>query len=461
MFEGFAVDGGVGQRVEGTRRGRTPPRYPTRQRGPTRPDAAALPDAAGRRSAARRGRTAGGYPCRVRDESVGIYLHVPFCERVCPYCDFAVVAARPLARDVEDRYVAALLAELAARSADFEGLWLASIYLGGGTPGLLHPDSVARLVDAVRSTFPAGAEAPEVTLEANPSSVERSRLAAFRRAGVNRLSVGIQSFEDAVLKRLGRAHRAVEGHAFLTAAREAAFVNVSLDLIVAVPDQTSAQLEADLDAVVAHGPEHVSVYGLTVEDGTPYARGVASGVLRLPDEERAAGMLERVPRRLAEAGIEAYEISSFARPGFESVHNRRYWERRPVLGLGMGAWSVEPRGPSAPHGARQHNPRDLRGYLERVEAGLPAAANGREVLAPATARGEAVFLALRTRTGLQAAAFTAEFGAAPRAFFAGPIREARAAGLLEESPGGDLRLTARGRMLSDTVFAGFVEGPFD
>ena len=392
----------------------------------------------------------------MREESVGVYLHVPFCERVCPYCDFAVVAARRLEPEREDAYVAALLRELDLRKGDFAGLALASIYLGGGTPALLRPESLARLVAAVRAAFQAAGE-PEVTLEANPSTLERARLPGFREAGVNRLSLGIQSFDDGVLKRLGRAHRAPEGRAAVRAARAAGFANLSLDLIFAVPGQGLAILEADLDEVAAIGPEHLSAYTLTVEAGTPYARAVGRGQLRLPPEEEVLAMLEAIPARLAPAGLEPYEISSLARPGAESVHNRRYWERLPVLGLGVGAWSSEPRSPAAPHGARRANPRDLAAYLD----GLAASVDGRtpaaeEILAPRVARGEAVFLALRTRRGLDAARFAAEFGGPPRVFFDEPIARLAAAGLLDEEPGGDLRLTPRGRLVADSVGAEFV-----
>ena len=180
---------------------------------------------------------------RVASDSVGVYVHVPFCERVCPYCDFAVVAARPLEPSVEARYVEALVRELALRAGPFDGLALASVYLGGGTPSLLSVASVERIVGAVRERFAArvGA-APEITLEVNPSTLERARLGGFRAAGVNRLSIGVQSFDDAMLKRLGRAHRARDAHATLSAARAAGFENVSLDLIVGGPGATRAQL---------------------------------------------------------------------------------------------------------------------------------------------------------------------------------------------------------------------------
>lgn len=389
------------------------------------------------------------------DRDVGVYLHVPFCERVCPYCDFAVEAARPLAPEREADYVAALLAELEARRGDFAGLRLATVYLGGGTPSLLEPRSVARLVAAVRAAFGGGAP-EEVTLEVNPSTVERARLPGFREAGVDRLSIGIQSFDDLVLRRLGRAHRAEEGHATLAAARAAGFARISLDLIFGVPDQSDASFDADLDAVAAFAPEHVSAYGLTFEPGTPFGRARDEGRIVPPADDRTAELYERAGERLAAAGLPRYEISSHARPGGESRHNRRYWQRRPVLGLGVGAWSSEPRTPAAPHGARRHNLRGVDAYLARVAAGGSPQAGETEVLAPATARGEAVFLALRTSEGLDPADFETEFGAPPEAFFGPAIDELCEAGLLESAEDGPLRLSPRGRLLSDSVFERFV-----
>ncbi len=389
------------------------------------------------------------------DRSVGVYVHVPFCERVCPYCDFAVVAARPLAERLEDRYVDALLAELAVRRGAFAGRVLTTVYLGGGTPSLLRADSVERILAAVFGAFDVAPDV-EVTLEANPSTVERSRLPAFRAVGVNRLSLGIQSFDDETLRRLGRAHRAGECHATLCAARDAGFDNVSLDLIFAVPGQTRQRFAADLDAALRFAPEHVAVYELTIEPGTPYATAVARGRLALPCEEDAVWMMEEARARLEAAGLRAYELSNHARPGRESRHNRRYWERLPVLGLGMGAWSTEPRDEAAPFGARRSNVRGLATYLRRVERGLEPRDGPTEVHDAATARGEAVFLALRTARGLDRKRFEAEFGAPPRAFFGSAIEELARAGLLVESGDGGLALSAHGRLLSDSVFERFV-----
>jgi oxygen-independent coproporphyrinogen-3 oxidase len=391
----------------------------------------------------------------VWEATVGIYIHVPFCVRVCPYCDFAVVGVRSLAPDVEDRYVDGLLRELEMRRPAFAGRRLVSLYLGGGTPSLCRPESIGRIVWAVGEALPCP-EPAEITLEVNPSTLERRRLPAFREAGVNRVSLGVQSFDDQVLKRLGRAHRAGEARRTLRACRDAGFAALSLDLILAAPGQTLAQLGRDLAEALDFGPEHLSSYELTVEAGTPFATAAARGQLALPGEEEVVAMLERLAARTEAAGYERYELSNYAQPGFESVHNRRYWQRLPVLGLGAGAFSTDPPEEETPFGVRRSNLRAPGAYLARVEAGESAEAGPAEVLDAATARGEAMFLSLRTRRGVDAAAFAAEFGGPPRGFFDAEIEGLLAQSLLREGAGGDLRLTHRGRLLSDSVFAHFV-----
>ncbi len=385
--------------------------------------------------------------------TLGLYVHVPFCERICPYCDFAVVAARRLALADEERYVAALLAELAARAPQFSGLTLDTIYFGGGTPSLLTPAAIARLIAAARGAFRG--EPREVTLEVNPSTTERERLPGFRAAGVSRLSLGTQSFDDETLRRLGRAHRASEALATLAAARAAGFANVSLDLIFGAPAQTQAGLLRDVAAALALAPEHVSAYALTLESGTPFARAAQRGRLALPDDDAVADMMTALGSALEAGGLARYEISSWARPGRRSLHNARYWRRLPVLGLGVGAHSLEPAHAGEPFGARSANERELPSYLARIATGACAPPE-REALAEETARSEAVFLALRMREGLDAAAFAREFGATPRALFGPVLDELSARGLLAESAEGNLRLTERGWLFADEVAARFV-----
>jgi len=402
----------------------------------------------------------------VDDGSVGVYLHLPFCDRICPYCDFAVLAARPLSPDVEARYVADLLRELAARRDDFAGRRLATIYFGGGTPSLFQPASVATLINALRDAFPSSSASPsfsstaalgteEITLELNPSTTEAARLPGFREAGIDRLSIGVQSFDDEQLKKLGRAHRADRIDSTLAAAREAGFDNVSLDLIFAGPGQNAAALDRDLERLIAFGPEHVSTYELTYEPTTPFGRALASGQMEACDEDDAAEMIGQVEARLTIAGYERYEISSYARPGRRARHNARYWQRSPVLGLGMGAHSTEARSAVHPHGARRANPRTLEAWQSALVQ--DAAQTGKEEsFSVEVARGEAVFLALRQREGLQAAVFEKEFERTPRGFFEKEIDVLLGRGWLEENAVGDLRLSSEGRLLADSVAAEFV-----
>ncbi len=380
---------------------------------------------------------------------LGVYVHIPFCERVCPYCDFAVVARRRIEAVEEQRLVAALLAEARARAGAFSGAGLRTLYLGGGTPSLLQPASVERLVAELRALFAPGPLA-EVTLELNPSTVEWSRLPGFRRAGVDRLSVGVQSFDDTLLRRLGRAHRAAEARATLKAARRVGFENLSLDLIFGIPGQTRVQLERDLDELLAWAPLHVSAYALTVEPGTPLATAVDRGILSMPDGDLAAAFMVTVAARLETAGLHRYETSSYAVPGWEARHNRRYWERRAVLGLGVGAHSYEPPGAEAPHGRRRANERELSAWFARIEGGGAARPPHDERLDARAARSEAAFLALRTREGISVEAFRAEFGREPEAVWPA-LRRLRAEGLLEQRRD-RLRLTERGWLLSDGIF---------
>jgi len=251
-------------------------------------------------------------------------------------------------------------------------------------------------------------------------------------------------------------HRAAEARLSLAAARDAGFEAISLDLVFAAPGQDLAGFERDLEEAVVFGPEHVSTYELSIEAGTPFATAAERGQLRRVAEEEVVAMIEAAEARLEAAGFERYELSNFARPGFAAVHNRRYWERRPVLGLGVGAFSTDPGREGAPFGVRRANTRDLSRYLEAALAGSSAEAEPLEVLDAATARGEAVFLALRSAAGLDARRFASEFGKPPRGFWEQAIAGLIARGLLQERLGGDLRLTRRGRLLSDSVFEYFV-----
>lgn len=279
------------------------------------------------------------------DAELGVYVHFPWCRARCPYCDFAIAVA-PIPDIPHAAYADAVIAELAARAPRFRpGRRLRSVYFGGGTPALWHPDELGRVLRAVVSELGAASGALEVTVEANPHDCTPERLARLARAGVTRLSVGAQSFDDGELVTLGRDHDAGGARAAVRAVREAGFSSFSLDLIVALPGRNVRDLGRTLDEALALAPPHLSVYQLTVEPGTPLHEAVRSGRVTPAPDDDAADQLTLVDARLTAAGWEHYEVSSFAQPGFRAVHNSLYWRGAEYLGLGSGAhsfWRPEP-----------------------------------------------------------------------------------------------------------------------
>lgn len=268
-----------------------------------------------------------------RNAGFGIYVHWPYCAAKCPYCDFnSHVAAQIDHR----RWLSAYLIEIERYFSLVGPRLLRSVFLGGGTPSLMDPETVAGVVAAIRARWPTANDL-EITLEANPGSVEAGRFRAFRDAGVNRVSLGLQALNDADLRRLGRIHTAAEGLEALEVAR-AAFDRVSFDLIYARQNQTLAAWRDELGRALVLGPDHLSLYQLTVEPGTAFAERLARGGLRgLPDEDRAADLWDLTQEMTTSAGLPPYETSNHARPGAESVHNRIYWQSGDWLGIGPGA----------------------------------------------------------------------------------------------------------------------------
>lgn len=391
----------------------------------------------------------GGVSAPTSRDDLGVYAHIPFCERVCPYCDFAVLGVRRLEPERERRYVDLLLRELELlwerHCPDLERRPLATVYLGGGTPSLLHPSSVERLLRCVEERF--GGSPQEVTLELNPGSLETERVGGFRAVGVTRLSIGLQSLHDRTLKRLGRAQHAEEALRGLEACLAADFDSLSVDLIYGAPEQTEAELFGDLERVIALGVPHVSAYGLTIEPGTPFARARERGLLRLPDEDTELRMSLGLRARLAAAGFEQYEISSFARPGHRSRHNQRYWACRDVLGLGVSAASLLA-------GQRFQNTRDLDEWEAAVSAGRSPVFECQQVSAEEERR-DFVGLGFRCIDGIRRSEFLRRFGAPLEAFFESELRELRELDLVSDS-GGSVRLTERGIRFADEVFQRFV-----
>jgi len=377
---------------------------------------------------------------------LSLYVHLPWCIAKCPYCDFnsheltpkmpsasaprggvpslkRPGAGRPEAADgglPEARYLDALLADLEAALPQVWGRPVVSVFIGGGTPSLFSPDGIARLLADIRARLPL-LPGCEITLEANPGTFERERFKAFRAAGVTRLSVGVQSFDDGMLKKLGRVHDGAQARAALTEAA-AAFDTFNLDLMYALPGQTLAQLQADLDTALGFNPPHLSIYHLTVEPNTRFAIAPPPG---LPDDDLASDMLDLITERTATAGLQRYEVSAFARRGHRCQHNLNYWQFGDYLGLGAGAHGKL----SYPHRViRQVRWREPAGYMTQALAGH-AMSNDDEV-ARAQLPFEFMLNALRLREGFALADFTARTGL-PLSAIAQPLAAAEAKGLIE------------------------------
>ena len=397
---------------------------------------------------------------------LALYVHIPFCETKCPYCDFNTYAG---IEALMPSYVGALANEIGGWGKALERPPLRSVFFGGGTPSYLPTRDLTRLMRAVRAAFdlPRGAE---VTLEANPGDTVRERLAAIRRAGFNRVSIGVQSLDDEELRLLGRRHSAEQAKAGVAAAREAGFGNLNVDLIFGLPGQLVASWEHTLEEALALAPDHVSAYALTLEEGTPMAADVAAGRLREPDPDVGAEMYRLAQEMLAGAGYAQYEVSNWAKPGRASVHNLAYWQGRPYLGVGPGAHSyLWANGLAAlkalgTDGARFATLRSPRAYVEAAANWSPDGASAadtvatsplvseREALNRAAAMGDYLMMALRLNEGVADVEFTARFSEPIEARFADALAECASLGLLAREQGRTL-LTEQGRLLGNEVFA--------
>jgi oxygen-independent coproporphyrinogen-3 oxidase len=389
-----------------------------------------------------------------------VYVHFPFCVSLCPYCDFVVLAGAA-ARGPRNRAAAlleGLLREVDLRSRRRPGEPLGSVYLGGGTPSLLHPRQVGTLLDRIGARFGLAADA-EVTLEANPGPDEVGDLSGFRSAGVTRLSIGAQSLDAAELRRLGRRHRPSDVTAAVGRARRARFASISLDLLTDIPGQSLRSFRRTLEAALDLGPDHLSVYTLTLDDPDadgltgalgdhlPLRRGARAWRRRArgeQSEDRAAEMELLTDELAARSGLERYEIANLARPGHRSRHNLLYWRRRPHLAIGPGAHAFD--------GARTRswNAAPLDAYLAALSTGsLPP--GGREVVDETMAVAETAILGLRLSEGIDAVL-------AGRPALRSGLAWAREHGLVEET-GGRTRLTTTGRLLANEVFERLLPGP--
>jgi putative oxygen-independent coproporphyrinogen III oxidase len=354
---------------------------------------------------------------------LSLYVHLPWCLKKCPYCDFNSHAVPDGARpaELESRYVSALVADLEASLPFVWGRRISSVFIGGGTPSLFSPEAIDRLLAAVRARLPLEA-ACEVTLEANPGTFERDRFRAFRAAGVTRLSIGVQSFDDARLAALGRVHDAAQALAAVEEAQRA-FDTFNLDLMFALPGQSLDALDADLVRALTLAPPHLSLYHLTIEPNTLFASRPPAD---LPDEDLAAAMLDRVTERTGAAGLERYEVSAYARPGHRCVHNLNYWQFGDYLGIGAGAHGKL----TFPHRVvREVRFRDPQRYMSAALGSGDALAQDVEVKREDLAF-EFMLNALRLAEGFELARFAERTGLPPSAIEA-PLAEAERRGLVE------------------------------
>ncbi len=377
-------------------------------------------------------------------ESVSLYLHIPFCHTRCYYCDFNTYAGiLPL----REPYVRALLTEVAlmgeeARHDNGKLRRARTIFFGGGTPSLLTVAQVRRLLDACRTAFMLDEDA-EITLEANPGTLTQEQLVGLRAAGINRLSLGSQSFDAQLLKTLGRIHTPAEITAAVSAARAAGFTSINLDFMFGLPGQQMHHWQETLEQALELRPEHLSLYSLIIEEGTPFFDWTREGRIIPGDEDLCADMYEYADERLQATGYVNYEISNWALPGHQSRHNLTYWRNLPYIGMGAGAHSFFA-------GRRFSNERDPQRYINTLKKRqLPVVES--EMIEKTQEMSETAFLALRTAEGLHLPTFEERF-AIPFASFVGDrLRTVEKAGLLEQE-GSWLRLSKRGRLLGNEVF---------
>ena len=397
----------------------------------------------------------------------GVYIHVPFCKQKCFYCDFPSYAGK---ERYEEAYVKALIQEIRTEGAKYVETWgqPATIYIGGGTPSVLPNELLEQLLftigeimlpkaPSLRGLSPQATggvvgstgrtDSLEYTMECNPGTIDDSKLRLLKRHGVNLLSFGVQTFHDALLRRIGRIHTAEQARTAIRDARAAGFQSLSLDLIYGLPGETLAMLQSDIDEALALAPDHISIYGLQLEEGTAFWKQHEMGRLDLPDDATTEAMYDLMTTALPAHGYERYEISNFAKPGFESRHNLGYWQDKPYLGLGAAAHSYL-------DGVRYENTKDIAAYIDAIEHGtLPRTQE--EPATRAIQMEEFAFLALRTATGIDKAAFKRRFATPLSAVYADAIERMKAKGLIEETET-HIRLTAQGMKYGNWVFEAFL-----
>lgn len=405
----------------------------------------------------------GGRSRNVKKE-LELYVHIPFCVKKCAYCDFL---SGPAGEAEKAAYTEALLREIKGRREAYRDYRVSTVFLGGGTPSVLTGEETARIFHALGENFDISRDA-EITMEVNPGTVTGEKAAVWRQCGVNRLSIGLQSVDDRELEMLGRIHTFREFLDTWEIVRKAGFCNVNVDLISAIPGQTEESWERTLRTAAELGPEHLSAYSLIIEEGTPFYEKYGSGdnnghtvgALPLPDEDTEREIYQMTGEILKTYGYHRYEISNYAKQGYECRHNLGYWERKPYLGLGLGASSLVEE-------QRFHNTSDMRKYMEIfgdpdlsrslcAGAGRPGpAAEEIEVLTTEDQMEEFMFLGLRKTNGISCREFRENFGRTIEEVYGNQIRRFDGLGLMKRE-GDRLRLTEQGIDVSNSVFVEFM-----
>ena len=371
---------------------------------------------------------------------LSLYIHIPFCVGKCRYCGFY---STTYSTGKADEFISGLKNEASMYRDDFIHRPFGSIYIGGGTPTVLSPLQLGLLIRVIREHFLID-DTVEFTIEANPNTVTSEKLSLLLAQGVNRLSLGVQSFSNGILQTLGRLHSGEQAADAFRLARSAGFRNIGVDLIYGIPGQTATQWDETLGAAIALKPEHVSAYSLSLDDGSQFKREAEAGGFTMPDDEVIAAMYEYAVQTLNSACYGHYEISNFSLPGYECRHNMNYWDRGEYLGLGPGAWSFI-------SGTRYSNISDTTEYSQRLSSGR-SAIDAEETIGLVPSARETILLGLRTMKGLDLHRFKMEFGEDLLRRLernAVPLRDAGLIGLTE----GRIRLTDRGILLSNEALA--------
>ena len=376
-------------------------------------------------------------------KDLGLYVHIPFCVRKCEYCDFLSWSA---GEEEREQYVNALLSEIESYRDFVKGYRVSTIFVGGGTPSVLRPKQMERILQKIYEVFELE-KRPEITIEVNPGTVDEEKLQCYKANGVNRLSMGLQSVKDEKLRLLGRIHTYQEFAESYELARKAGFDNISIDLISSVPGQTLQEWKEELEIAAVQNPEHISVYQLIIEEGTPFYEKYAEHPELLPDEETSREIYLWTGRFLKEAGYEQYEISNYAKPGKESRHNLKYWERGDYLGLGLGAASMV-------RNIRMSNTKDMKTYLERCDKPKTMREDVQFLEEPRQME-EFMFLGLRKTRGVSKKEFRRIFGREMDMVYEKALHKCLENGMLLEHKD-RIFLSEEGTLLSNMVLSEFL-----